>query len=78
MSKYGVIKPVKDLDFKTVVMSDFIEKPKLEVAPWLKACLGRYLLTPDVFHYLEKTAPGAEIQLTDGILAMIKTIIKKF
>ncbi len=54
-------------------MSDFVEKPKLEEAPSLKACLGRYLLTPDVFQYLENIAPGAggEIQLTDGILAMI-------
>ena len=73
VSKYGVIKPVKDLDSKTVVMCNFVEKPKLEEAPSLKACLGRYLLTADVFQYLEKTAPGAggEIQLTDGILAMM-------
>ncbi|MGL5766411.1 MAG: sugar phosphate nucleotidyltransferase [Sarcina sp.] len=54
-------------------MCDFVEKPKLEEAPSLKACLGRYLLTADVFQYLEKTSPGAggEIQLTDGILAMM-------
>ena len=64
---------VEELDSKTVVMCDFVEKPKLEVEPSLKACLGRYLLTADVFQYLEKTAPGkgGEIQLTDGILAMI-------
>ena len=43
VSKYGVIKPVEDLDSKTVVMCDFVEKPKLEEAPSLKACLGRYL-----------------------------------
>lgn len=73
MSKYGVIKPVEDLDSKIVVMSDFVEKPKLEEAPSLKACLGRYLLTADIFRYLENTAPGkgGEIQLTDGILAMM-------
>ncbi|MGL5049369.1 MAG: sugar phosphate nucleotidyltransferase, partial [Fusobacteriaceae bacterium] len=73
VSKYGVIKPVRELDSKTVVMSDFVEKPNLEDAPSLKACLGRYLLTPDIFEYLENTAPGkgGEIQLTDGILAMM-------
>ncbi|MGL6119965.1 MAG: UTP--glucose-1-phosphate uridylyltransferase GalU [Fusobacteriaceae bacterium] len=73
VSKYGVIKPVEELDSKTVTMSNFVEKPKLEEAPSLKACLGRYLLTPDIFEYLENTAPGkgGEIQLTDGILAMM-------
>lgn len=64
---------MEEVDSKTVAMSDFVEKPKLEEAPSLKACLGRYLLTADVFDYLEKTVPGkgGEIQLTDGILAMI-------
>ncbi|MGL4902771.1 MAG: UTP--glucose-1-phosphate uridylyltransferase GalU [Cetobacterium sp.] len=73
VSKYGVVKPVEDLDSRTVVMSDFVEKPKLEEAPSLKACLGRYLLTSDIFNYLEKTeaGKGGEIQLTDAILAMI-------
>lgn len=73
VSKYGVVKPVEDLDSRTVIMSDFVEKPKLEEAPSLKACLGRYLLTADIFNYLEKTeaGKGGEIQLTDAILAMI-------
>ncbi|MGX6591148.1 UTP--glucose-1-phosphate uridylyltransferase GalU [Cetobacterium ceti] len=75
VSKYGVIKPVKELDSKTVLMCDFVEKPKLEEAPSLKACLGRYLLTKDIFEYLESTKPGkgGEIQLTDGILSMINS-----
>lgn len=74
VSKYGVIKPVKELDERTVEMCDFVEKPKLEEAPSLKACLGRYLLTADIFKYLDETKPGkgGEIQLTDAILAMIK------
>lgn len=74
VSKYGVIKPVKELDERTVSMCDFVEKPKLEEAPSLKACLGRYLLTHEIFNYLENTKPGKcrEIQLTDGILAMIQ------
>ena len=43
-------------------------------APSRTACLGRYLLSGKVFKYLEETKPGknGEIQLTDGILAMMK------
>ncbi len=55
-------------------MLDFLEKPSIEDAPSRIACLGRYLLSGKVFKYLEETKPGknGEIQLTDGILAMLK------
>ena len=74
VSKYGIVKPSKLLDEKTVEMADFIEKPSIEEAPSRLACLGRYLLTPKIFEYLEKTEPGkgGEIQLTDAIVAMMK------
>ena len=74
VSKYGIIKPFLSLDEKTVEMEDFIEKPSVEEAPSKLACLGRYLLTPKIFNYLEKTEPGkgGEIQLTDAIVAMMK------
>lgn len=74
VSKYGVVKPLLSLDEKTVEMEDFIEKPSVEEAPSKLACLGRYLLTPKIFNYLEKTEPGkgGEIQLTDAIVAMMK------
>ncbi|WYW08270.1 hypothetical protein LDJ91_09905 [Fusobacterium nucleatum] len=37
-------------------------------------CLGRYLLLGKIFKYLEETKPGknGEIQLTDGIFAMMR------
>ncbi len=75
VSKYGIVKPIKNLDEDTVLMSDFIEKPRLEDAPSKMACLGRYLLTSDIFAHLEKQGAGVggEIQLTDSILAMIKS-----
>lgn len=78
VSKYGVIKPIKEVDERTVSMCDFMEKPTLEEAPSLKACLGRYLLTHEIFSYLENTNPGkgGEIQLTDAILAMINDNIE--
>ena len=74
VSKYGIVKPLLSLDEKTVEMEDFIEKPSVKEAPSKLACLGRYLLTPKIFDYLEKTEPGkgGEIQLTDAIVAMMK------
>uniref|UniRef100_UPI00262148F6 sugar phosphate nucleotidyltransferase n=1 Tax=Fusobacterium sp. TaxID=68766 RepID=UPI00262148F6 len=53
---------------------DFIEKPSVEEAPSKLACLGRYLLNGKIFEYLEKTeaGKGGEIQLTDGILKMMR------
>jgi UTP--glucose-1-phosphate uridylyltransferase len=52
-----------------------VEKPKLADAPSKQAIIGRYILMPRVFELLEKTTPGAggEIQLTDGILGLLKT-----
>lgn len=74
VSKYGIVKPLLSLEEKTVEMEDFIEKPSIDEAPSKLACLGRYLLTPKIFDYLEKTEPGkgGEIQLTDAIVAMMK------
>jgi UTP--glucose-1-phosphate uridylyltransferase len=73
VSKYGIVKPSATLDENTVEMVDFIEKPSLEEAPSNLACLGRYLLSGDIFKYLETTEPGkgGEIQLTDAILKML-------
>src|SRR5574343_446177 len=50
-----------------------VEKPKPEDAPSTLAVVGRYILTPRIFHHLENIRPGAggEIQLTDGIAALL-------
>lgn len=74
VSKYGVVKPSKVLDEDTVEMVDFVEKPSVEEAPSNLACLGRYLLSADIFNYLETTeaGKGGEIQLTDAILKMLQ------
>lgn len=73
VSKYGIIKPSLALDENTFEVVNFVEKPKLEDAPSNLACLGRYLLSGNIFKYLELTTPGqgGEIQLTDAILKMI-------
>jgi UTP--glucose-1-phosphate uridylyltransferase len=48
---------------------NLVEKPKSQDAPSNLAIIGRYVLTPDVFHSLETIEPGSggELQLTDGL-----------
>ena len=50
-----------------------VEKPRPEDAPSNLAVVGRYVLSPRIFHHLEHVAPGAggEIQLTDAIAALL-------
>jgi UTP--glucose-1-phosphate uridylyltransferase len=50
-----------------------VEKPQPEAAPSTLAVIGRYVLTPRIFHHLERARPGAggEIQLTDGIASLL-------
>ncbi len=54
-------------------VSAIVEKPKPENAPSTLAVVGRYILTPRIFHHLENATPGSggEIQLTDGIAALL-------
>jgi UTP--glucose-1-phosphate uridylyltransferase len=50
-----------------------VEKPSPEEAPSTLAVVGRYVLTPRIFHHLAKIGKGSggEIQLTDGIAALL-------
>lgn len=69
--KYGIIKP-KSSDGKIIWCDDIIEKPKSD-PPSRLAALGRYVLTPDVYEYIEKLDGSCgEISLTDAICAMMK------
>ncbi len=75
ISAYGVLAGSQDLDNPRIYnCTGMVEKPKLEDAPSTQAIIGRYVLTPRVFELLEQTKPGAigEIQLTDGIKALLK------
>jgi UTP--glucose-1-phosphate uridylyltransferase len=75
ISAYGVLAGAQDSDNPRIYnCTGMVEKPKLEDAPSKQAIIGRYILTPRVFSLLEQTRPGAggEIQLTDGILALLK------
>lgn len=68
ISKYGIIDPSEHKG-KIYKVKDMVEKPSLENAPSRLAVMGRYVLNPSIFAYLEKTVPGAggEIQLTDAL-----------
>jgi UTP--glucose-1-phosphate uridylyltransferase len=75
ISAYGVLAGSVDPGNKRIYnCTGMVEKPKFEVAPSKQAIIGRYVLTPRIFELLEETTPGAggEIQLTDGILALLK------
>ena len=75
ISAYGVLAGSQDAENPRIYnFTGMVEKPMLEDAPSKQAIIGRYVLTPRVFELLEKTTPGAggEIQLTDGILALVK------
>lgn len=73
VSRYGIIDGEKVAP-GVYRVRDMVEKPKREDAPSRMAIVGRYVLTPDIFDYLEKVKPGhgGEIQLTDALQAMAK------
>lgn len=54
-------------------ITGIVEKPEPAAAPSTLAVVGRYILTPRVFHHLQRVRAGAggEIQLTDGIAQLL-------
>ena len=73
VSRYGIVDCI-NIDNAVYKVRDLIEKPKKEDAPSNIAILGRYILTPSIFKYLENQTPGAggEIQLTDALKRLSK------
>jgi UTP--glucose-1-phosphate uridylyltransferase len=71
--KYGIVAVEADKSATSRVNS-IVEKPKPAAAPSNLAVVGRYVLSPAIFEHLEKIGQGAggEIQLTDGIAALMK------
>ena len=70
--KYGIVSLKNPAD-KEGFISGIVEKPEPSKAPSTLAVVGRYILTPAIFSFLEKTQKGAggEIQLTDAIAALL-------
>ncbi len=71
--RYGIVNGQEILPGLTS-LTGIVEKPAPEEAPSTQAVVGRYVLSPRVFHHLRLATPGAggEIQLTDGIAALLK------
>ncbi|RMF83331.1 MAG: UTP--glucose-1-phosphate uridylyltransferase [Nitrospinota bacterium] len=71
--RYGVIQG-EEVAERIYRITDMVEKPSPEEAPSNLAIIGRYILTPDLFPFLEKVQPDrrGEIQLTDGIRQLLK------
>jgi UTP--glucose-1-phosphate uridylyltransferase len=67
--KYGVIEVAERLDDRLVRASRIVEKPPRNEVPSNLAAVAGYLLTPDIFEFLEQTSAGqgGEIWLADGV-----------
>lgn len=73
--KYGVVSLTQSAADDAARMVAMVEKPKPADAPSNLAVVGRYVLPGDIFAALAEVKPGAggEIQLTDGIAALLAT-----
>ena len=70
--RYGIVR-VEASSKSPHRVQGIVEKPEPAVAPSTLGVVGRYIMTPRIFHHLERAKPGAggEIQLTDGIAGLI-------
>lgn len=71
-ASYGIVTPGARNGALTEVRG-LVEKPKPEEAPSTLGVVGRYILQPEIMPILETIGKGAggEIQLTDGMAALI-------
>lgn len=71
---YGIIEPGAQ-DGRVTEVKGLVEKPSPGDAPSTLAVVGRYILQPEIMAILGRLGQGAggEIQLTDGMAALIGT-----
>jgi len=70
--QYGIVS-IESAGVGVERITAIVEKPEPAAAPSNLAVVGRYVLTPRIFHHLERVTPGAggEIQLTDAIATLL-------
>jgi len=71
---YGIVETSSEgADGRSRRITRIVEKPKPGTSPSNLAVVGRYVLTPRIFHHLRTMPPGSggEIQLTDGIARLV-------
>ncbi|OFW82249.1 MAG: UTP--glucose-1-phosphate uridylyltransferase [Alicyclobacillus sp. RIFOXYA1_FULL_53_8] len=68
VSRYGIVGSVP-MRPRLSRIQQLVEKPQAQYAPSTLAIIGRYILTPKVFDFLEnaRAGVGGEIQLTDAL-----------
>jgi UTP--glucose-1-phosphate uridylyltransferase len=73
VKRYGIVAG-DTIDEGLIKVNKMVEKPSPEQAPSRLGVAGRYVLTPGVFAEIRNQPKGAggEIQLTDGIAALMK------
>ncbi len=73
VGRYGIIDGT-EIATGVYRINDMVEKPDQDKAPSRLAIVGRYVLTPDIFDYIENLTPGhgGELQLTDALQALAK------
>lgn len=71
-ASYGIVDATQ-LAERVSRVNAIVEKPQPDVAPSTLGVVGRYILTPRIFHHIEQLKPGAggELQLTDAIAALL-------
>ena len=69
---YGIV-ATEPMQERLHRVTRIVEKPEPEEAPSTLGVVGRYVLTPRVFHHLRHIGRGAggELQLTDAIQALL-------
>jgi UTP--glucose-1-phosphate uridylyltransferase len=74
IGSYGIVEAVPEPAGERIGrIARIVEKPKPGSVPSTKAVVGRYVLSPTIFHHLRTMPAGAggEIQLTDGIARLL-------
>lgn len=74
VSSYGIIESSSS-EHKTHLVDKFLEKPKATETTSRLGVIGKYIITPEVFDYIEKSAGSAskdgELRLADAFAAMV-------
>ncbi len=76
VNKYGIVTPKNknEANKSLFAIKGLVEKPDIDKAPSNLAILGRYVLTPDIFAAIAKTAKdkSGEIQITNALKFLLK------
>lgn len=73
VSSYGIASPGSQINPELISIQSFIEKPAQDQAPSQLAIVGRYIMPPILFDWIDKTPPAksGEVLLPDTISLLI-------